>query len=453
MSNKTLTTADVIVLGGGPAGLTLAILLARQGFSVIVIERGDYRRKRVGETFGGELAPVLQQLKLWNDFQRVPSMPFCGVSSIWDDEAKLERASIFNPFGDGWHVNRSAFDAQLADNAQRNGVDIRLNMGAIKLFRLQRGWSVTTATGATLSARFLVDASGRGARASVTSIPENQWLQMDRMIAMSGIFKLPAGGTELILELEAVAEGWWYSAPQPNNKLIVTLITDADLLSSPANTASLSAVFQHHLAHAEHTLRRCNTAILESPPWIVRADSGVLRARCADNWFAIGDAAMGCDPLAGDGVIRAIRSAIEAATLIETQLKAQSSESAYFISVGQENALRQRFLDYLELRANYYLKNLRFPNSLFWIRRQPIDWRAAPLFLDPEQVLQWPGAMPVRELIAPTESLLPPHAIRILLRQLRKPMPAHAALEILRSQTIFEDRRLLVGLQDMVVRG
>ena len=51
---------DVIVLGGGPAGVASAISLARAARSVIVLERTRSERSRPGETFGGELGPLSQ---------------------------------------------------------------------------------------------------------------------------------------------------------------------------------------------------------------------------------------------------------------------------------------------------------------------------------------------------------------------------------------------------------
>jgi flavin-dependent dehydrogenase len=445
-------TFDVVVVGGGPAGLALAILLARLGRSVAVLERSRYERARVGETFGGELAPLLGEIGLWNEFQTVPRTPFRGVRSAWGDATLLEKSSVFNPFGEGWHVDRIAFDAMLANASARAGVTVHVGTGPSMIARSENGWSVRPSSESPICGRFLVDASGRGARATAACIASRYWLQMDRLVAMFARMA-PSAPIEPLLELEAVEDGWWYTAPQPGGKLLVTLMTDADLLPANPRANTLADSFYAALSRTLHTAKRCGDATLDGLPWIVRADTGVLLPDRSSGWCAIGDAAMGCDPLAGDGVARALRSAIAAAPLIDRMLAARDARTPETVPSGVSDAAKEQFLDYLDLRAHYYQSEGRFPAAPFWARRRPVDWRSAPLFLDPRQLLQWNDSPPSRDLIAPVEALLPPHALRTLLRRLRRPLPAHEALAALRTEAPLEDRRLLVGVQELVARG
>jgi flavin-dependent dehydrogenase len=442
---------DVLVIGGGPAGATLSILLARLGHSVVLLERSRYDRARAGETFGGELMPVLQAAGLLDDLQAVPMTPFRGVRASWGSAEQAERSSVFNPFGEGWHVERVAFDAALAAIATRAGVDLRTGASASAVERVGAAWSASLASGETLAARFLVDASGRGARTAVT-LGLARWIQMDRLVAIIGHVIPPAGSVDPVLELEAVESGWWYSAPQSDGKMLVAQMTDADLIDA-GSRAGLAARFNAALDRTTHTARRCGGARVEAAPWVARADSGFLHPDRGDAWCAIGDAAMGGDPLAGDGVVRGIRSAMDAASRIAQAPGAGGPGKPGGPTRDHADALRDRFMSYLDLRESYYRRERRYGTETFWARRHPVDWRAAPLFLDPLQPLRWDGVVPARDLVAPVEALIPAPAVRTLLQHLRPSLPAHQALALLRAEAPLQDRRLLVAVQDLVARG
>lgn len=438
-------TCDVVVIGGGPAGIATAIALTRLGRSVVVLERTRYERPRAGETLSGEVGPLLRALGAWDDFAAIAPIPFCSVQSAWGGPELAEHSSIFRPFGDGWHVDRATFDHMLAGCAARAGVAVELGTGDCSVARLDGSWRVRPVVGPVVTARFLIDASGRGAPATIEHVPPRHWLRADRQLAVVGKLHAPATPLEPMLLLEAVEDGWWYSAPQPDGTLLVVLITDADLYPLRGRSGRASH-FRERLGRSLHTAARAAGATLTAPPWIGRSDSGLLLPDRGPGWRAIGDSAMACDPLAGDGVYRALRDGLAVAPEIDRAV----AEPDAAVDAA---ALPERFRAYLEIRARYYAREARWPQAPFWARRRPLDFGAAPVLLDPRKVLRWDGAALARARVAPVEALIPFHALRSVLGRLRQPTPAHEALTLLRAEAPVGDRRLLVGLQLLVSLG
>jgi flavin-dependent dehydrogenase len=226
--------------------------------------------------------------------------------------------------------------------------------------------------------------------------------------------------------------------------VVVALITDSDLVPAGGRT-TLPARLQAALERTSHTLAR--TGALPTDPaaiHVVRADSGRLLPDRAPGFRAVGDAAMSVDPLAGNGVARALSSALEAAPQIDAALDGAAPPPA---------AAGDPFLEYLDLRAAYYRLEPRWPESLFWARRRTPDYREVPLTLSPTALLRLAEERPARERLAPVEALLPPHAITKLLEALAAPRPAHEAMRLLQAAAPIGDRRLLVGVQLLVERG
>jgi flavin-dependent dehydrogenase len=451
-------TFDVVVVGGGPAGAATAGALARRGRAVALLERTAYEESRVGETLGGEIGSLLgdlgagDELRGWLDARVVP---FRSVQAAWGSDVIEERSSLVHPFGDGVHVDRAAFDAKLCDWAESAGASVRRGMGTCTVETTTEGVRVVPAHGDPVTGRVFVDASGRGAPAGhplATARRGRRWLACDQQIALVARARPRTGGplgSELLLE--AAPDGWWYTAPQPDASLVVAFVTDADLAPAGGRAARYER-FTAALARTKHTSGRTEVGDVEALR-VVRADSGGLlppRGR-APTWWAVGDAAMAIDPLAGNGVARALRSGRDAAAAIDQALDAGALD-------GDESASReeleagQRLSDYLDRRAEIYALEQRFPEAPFWMRRRPVDWKRAPITLSPEASLRAGSRTSLHDLAA-VDALLPPSAIRGALASCTTPRPAHEVMSCLRDVAPLGDRRLLVALQELVARG
>ena len=70
---------DAIIIGGGPAGATAAMLLARGGAQVLVLERATFPRFHIGESLLPRNFPLIQELGLEPQLRKLPHVPKLGV--------------------------------------------------------------------------------------------------------------------------------------------------------------------------------------------------------------------------------------------------------------------------------------------------------------------------------------------------------------------------------------
>jgi len=351
---------DVIIVGGGPAGSAAARSLALQERTVALVERSNYEQVRVGETLPAAIRIPLTQLGLWNEFAAAGHVPSYAVRCAWESPTAQDNDSLWNPHGNGWHVDRARFDAMLAGAAGAAGAIVFRATRAISFFSEPAGdWRIQISGEAgrsTLRAGMLVDASGR--RALVARRLGAATRVADRLVGV--VAMLPAGCTAPWTLIEAVENGWWYSAPLPDSRMVVALMSDADLWAGESGwLAGLRA--------APLTQQRCGE-LKDCPKLQIVSASSVLRQPLTGaGWIAVGDAAMAFDPLSGQGVFQGLESGIRAARTIGRWLDGDGSGM-------DEYAVRARadFERYLEVRKYFYGSVRRWPGSTFWQRRRAV---------------------------------------------------------------------------------
>src|SRR6266542_3842139 len=162
--------ADVVVIGGGPAGSTTSTLLAQHGYRVRLFERERFPRFHIGESLIPETYWVLQRLGMLDKLRK---SRFVKKHSVQFVSANGKQSAPFyfrdnkpHECSQTWQVVRSEFDQMMLNNAREHGVDAHEGVRVHDvLFEGDRavGVSIREADGSfrEVRARVVVDASGQ----------------------------------------------------------------------------------------------------------------------------------------------------------------------------------------------------------------------------------------------------------------------------------------------------
>jgi flavin-dependent dehydrogenase len=215
-----------------------------------------------------------------------------------------------------------------------------------------------------VQAGFVVDATGRAC--SLARRLGSVRFAYDRLVGVVGFFTDTSTSVNIeeFTLIEAVENGWWYSAPLPSGGVVVAYMTDADL---HANTRLPNlSYWKANLQHAPQTNARIASLELDSKTLrVVCANSSYIHPICCSGWLAVGDAATAYDPLSGDGVLRSLNRGVQAAKVILSKFSGNNSTLEIY---SQE--LSEEFNFYLQKRNAYYSREKRWLKSPFWTRRQ-----------------------------------------------------------------------------------
>ena len=363
--------SDVVIAGGGPAGAAVALALARHGLSPIVLESERNPRLKVGECLPPHINPLLDHFGLTERLRRRGNLASHGNQFVWGSDAIEERDFLFGTAGDGWRLDRQAFEEELMCAAVEEGARWRGGRRLVKCSRDERGRFELLVKGPdgleTYRADFVVDATGR--RAQLARSLGARRVVYDRLVGIASYFPGLAGKDASPEEdsftlVEAVASGWWYSSRLPDGKLIAVYMSDGDLLDRADRRAHSWLAL---LKEAKYTCRRARKygGGLPTPPRVLAAHTVRLTTVAGKGWLAVGDSAVGFDPLASHGISMAMGSGVHAASAIVDYLSGRHEALRVY-----ERLIDRAFAHYLIMHHDAYLREQRWPHELFWRRRQ-----------------------------------------------------------------------------------
>lgn len=372
----TLTTADVAVVGGGPAGTLCAICLARLGHDVLVVN-GPGRRSDWAELLSPRALLGLERILLRPEIGPSWGAPCRGIFDTW-----RRSGSEFQDFGlwqcsPGLIVRRGQLDVKLQEAATAEGVRVLHAARNAQLIGGPDGGALELAVADDcVRTAFIVDATG--GHSGLMPREFRRRLRFDRLIAVGFTLEANASLGDT-MRLASSSSGWWYTLPLEGQRWFVVFLTDGDLVSVRGARLRelLSKQFQEAFASIPPNLPRALAAAVLRD---ARTTCAVRQWR--GRWLRIGDAAFSMDPVSGSGLAEGILHAERAAASISDYLRRACTRELQNFARGRIESFATS-LDQLRVLYAGNGPTKVESESPFWRRRARADASRAALELIP----------------------------------------------------------------------
>jgi flavin-dependent dehydrogenase len=346
MSSSIGNVADVVVIGGGPAGSTVSTLLAQRGCKVKLFERDRFPRFHIGESLIPETYWVFQRLKM---LDKMKASPFVKKYSVQFINAQGKESAPFyfhdnkpHECSQTWQVIRSEFDTMMLDNAREQGVEVHQPARVLDLlFDGSRaiGVRVQMEDGSPheVRAKVVVDASGQS-----TMLQNRFKLRVwDPVLDKGAIWTYWQGayrdtgrdeGATVVIQTTN-KKGWWWYIPQHDDTISVGVVAPFDYLFK--GRGSHEQTYNEEVAACPAVQKRLAGASRATGYFATKDYSYRSKQVAGDGWVLIGDAFGFLDPLYSSGVLLALKSGEMAADAIAEGLAKNDLSAAQLGRWGQ----------------------------------------------------------------------------------------------------------------------
>jgi flavin-dependent dehydrogenase len=317
------------VVGGGPAGSTIAALLAQKGRDVVLLEKEKHPRFHIGESLLPLNLPLLEKLGVQEEVARIGMVKY-GAEFISPYHGKT---TTFN-FAEAWNKNfpyayqvrRSEFDLILLNNARSKGARVIEQCKVRDIEFLPEGGAIARASHleggeALFQARFVVDASGRDTFLANRLRIKSKNLKHNSA-ALYGHFTDATrleGDAEGNISIFWFDHGWFWFIPLADGTTSVGAVCwpyylkqrRSDVTNFLMETVKLCPGIAERLANAK----------LTGPATATGNYSYKAKSMSGPGYLLLGDAFAFIDPVFSTGVYLAMNSAFVGCETVETCLQ------------------------------------------------------------------------------------------------------------------------------------
>jgi flavin-dependent dehydrogenase len=370
---------DVIVMGGGPAGSSVAGILAREGRQVILFEKEIFPRHHIGESLMTDTYWTFRRLGL---LEKLKESPFVRKYSVQFANAAGKESRPFYFFeavhhesAVTWQVTRAQFDHMLINHAAEQGAVVHQGVMVKQvLFEEDRAVGVEVqmqdGTRERFFANVVVDATGQAAMLSNKFRWRVRDPQLKKAVLYSyfkGSHREPDlnGGATLVLRTEPGSGGWFWYIPLENDITSVGIVANPEYLLK-GRGQDLAKILHEEIEKCEAVRRRVEGGTRVDKIYSILDYSYRSKHNAGNGFIIIGDAYGFLDPIYSSGVLLALKMAELAADAIHDSFNHNDFSAA---RLGQYQAKLDRGIESMR-KLVYAFYNDGFSFSGF-LRKYP----------------------------------------------------------------------------------
>lgn len=363
--------AEVLIIGGGPAGCAAALALATSGHRVCLVEREAFPRFRIGESLPPKVNPLLEALGVGEEVRAAGFVRMAGTTT---SRGGSPERHLYSDGGEalGHQVDRGRFDEILLRRAAQAGCHVlrgrveQLLVSAGRVHGLvvrERG----VAAGRTLRAPWVLDASG-GQRvvARRLGLTRRSPAKTVALYARWADARPPAGleASDTLFEMQE--DAWIWSVLLAGGVRSVTVGFDVGRLRvTPADEIYRSALARSRLLGGA-----LEGASLLSRPRPHDATWYDASTYAGPGYLLLGDAGFFADPLTSQGVYKALHGGLGAATVVRTTARDRGDEALAL--EFHDHSQKRLAAEYAAVARSFYGQS-GFEEHAFWKDRTLID--------------------------------------------------------------------------------
>jgi len=329
---------DVLVIGGGPAGTTVAPFLTEKGYKVVVLEKARHPRFHIGESLLPANLPLFERMGIAEEVKAI-GMVKPGAEFV---SPHHDMAQCFE-FADAWdksmpyayQVKRDEFDTILIRNAEKKGVEVHEGCKAKAVdFLPDNSGAIVRALHddgreSEWKARFVVDASGRDTfLANRFQIkhrnPKHNSSAIYGHFAGAKRHDGQAAGNITIFWFE---HGWFWFIPMMNDTTSIGMVTWPYYMKTIGDR-NIEQFLMDGIAMCPALAERLKDAKLVNKVEATGNFSYVSERNHGQNYMLLGDAYAFIDPVFSSGVLLAMNSGVIGAEAIDTCLREPARAAA-----------------------------------------------------------------------------------------------------------------------------